>query len=59
MSEHIMSWWHHLQANIRALKEGVAAEQARREREAAAEATKKAALKAALEQQMKQNAVCK
>jgi hypothetical protein len=48
-----------LQANIRALKEGVAAEQARREREAAAAAAKKAALKAALERQMKQNAVRK
>lgn len=47
------------QAAIRALKEGVAAEQARREREAAAEAAKKLALKAALEQQMKQNAVRK
>jgi hypothetical protein len=48
-----------LQANIRALKEGVAAERARREREAAADAAKKLALKAALEQQMKQNAVRK
>ena len=47
------------QAAIRALKEGVAAEQARREREAAAEAAKKQALKAALEEQMKQNAVRK
>lgn len=46
-----------LQAAIRALKEGVAAEQARREREAAAAAANKAALKVALEQQMKQNAV--
>jgi hypothetical protein len=41
------------------LKEGVAAERARREREAAADAAKKLALKAALEQQMKQNAVRK
>lgn len=48
-----------VQAAIRALKEGVAAEQARRVREAAAEVAKKAALKAALEQQMKQNAVRK
>jgi hypothetical protein len=48
-----------LQAAIRALKEGVAAEQARREREAVAAAANKAALKVALEQQMKQNAVRK
>jgi hypothetical protein len=45
-----------LQAAIRALREGVAAEQARRSAERAAEEAKKVALKAALEEQMKLNA---
>jgi hypothetical protein len=45
-----------LQAAIRALRDGVAAEQARRAAERAAEEAKKVSLKAALEEQMKLNA---
>ncbi|KAF6260771.1 hypothetical protein COO60DRAFT_846345 [Scenedesmus sp. NREL 46B-D3] len=44
------------QAAIRSLRDGVAAEQARRAAERAAEEAKKVALKAALEEQMKLNA---
>jgi len=47
------------QAAIRALREGVAAEQERRVAEKAAEAANKAALKVALEEQMKLNATRK
>lgn len=45
-----------LQAAIKALREGVAAEQARRDAEKAASAAKRVELKAALEAQMKANA---